>query len=285
MSGIGPCVLSQPCPGVRAEFRARRGVPVAIFVPFLGTLRYPFLMRIAANITWLFAEAPMLDRPAHALAAGFDGIEVLFPYDHPAADWQAALQGTPVALVNTPPGDWAAGDRGWAAVPGARSLFRNSFARALDMAQALGAGCIHVMAGNAAGAEAEAAFRANLEWACTHGHPLTVEPLNARDMPGYFLIGYGQALRLTSGLPVSVQFDTWHAGAMGGVAVEWAQAGAGSGHIQIAGSAARNEPGDDILSFVRGVMAGGYAGWIAAEYRPSGETTAGLGWLNRMRSA
>ncbi len=241
-------------------------------------------MRIAANITWLFTEAPMLDRPALAMAAGFDGIEVLFPYDHPASGWQAALQGAPVALVNTPPGDWAAGERGWAAVPGAQSLFRDSFGQALDMAQAIGAGCIHVMAGNASGPQAKATFRDNLEWACTHGHPLTVEPLNPRDMPGYFLNAFDLALRLTEGLPVAVQFDTWHAGAMGGVAAEWALAGARSGHVQIAGSAARNEPDDDILRFARQAVDAGYAGWIAAEYRPAGDTAAGTGWLTRLRS-
>lgn len=241
-------------------------------------------MRIAANLTWLFTEAPMLDRPALALAAGFDGVEVLFPYDHAAAEWRAALHGCPVALLNTPPGDWAAGDRGWAAVPGAETRFREGFRQALDMAQGIGAERIHVMAGNAAGPQAEATFRSNLEWACTQGHPLTVEPLNPRDMPGYFLNGYAQALRLTEGLPVAVQFDTWHAGAMGGLVAEWAIAGARSGHIQIAGSAARNEPDDDILHFARQAAATGYAGWIAAEYRPAGDTEAGAGWLNRLRS-
>jgi hydroxypyruvate isomerase len=253
-------------------------------MPFRGNLRYPALMRIAANISWLFAEVPMLDRPALAMAEGFDGIEVLFPYDHPAADWHAALQGCLVALLNTPPGDWAAGGRGWAAVAGAERQFRAGFGQALDLAQAIGAERIHVMSGNAAGPEAEAAFRANLEWACTQGHPLTVEPLNTRDMPGYFLNSYAQALRLTEGLPVAVQFDSWHAGAMGGVAAEWGLAGRRSGHIQIAGSAARNEPDDDILHFVRQAVALGYAGWVAGEYRPLGTTSAGTGWLKRLRT-
>ncbi len=95
-------------------------------------------MRLAANLTMLFTEVPPLDRPAAARAAGFDGVEILFPYDHPAAAWRAALDGIPVALINTPPGDWAAGERGWAAVPGAEARFRAGFRAALDMARALG---------------------------------------------------------------------------------------------------------------------------------------------------
>lgn len=242
-------------------------------------------MRIAANITWLFTEAPVLVRPSLAMDAGFDGVEVLFPYDLPLSDWASATQGIPVALINTPPGDWAAGDRGWAAVPGAEARFRDGFRQALDTAQAIGAGRIHVMSGNAAGPSAQATFRANLEWACGHGHALTVEPLNARDMPGYFLDSFDLALRLTDGLPVQIQFDTWHAGFMGGVQSDWARAASRSGHLQIAGSAGRHEPDDDILAFARQVSAGGHGGWIAAEYRPANTTAAGLGWLDRLRNA
>lgn len=240
-------------------------------------------MRIAANISVLFTEAPLTARPDLARAAGFDGIEVLFPYGTPTEVWQGALAGLPVALINTPPGDWAAGDRGWAAVPGAEARFRDGFRLALDHAAGLGADLVHVMAGNAAGAEAEATFRRNLEWACGFGQALSVEPLNPTDMPGYFLNGYAQALRLTEGLPVAVQFDTWHAGRLGGVAANWALAGQRAGHLQIAGSAARAEPGPDVHAFVRQAVAEGYGGWVSAEYKPAGETAAGLGWLSRLR--
>ncbi len=76
--------------------------------------------RFAANLTLLFTEVPMLDRPDWARRTGFDGVEVLFPYDHPVADWERALAGLPLALINTPPGDWASGDRGFAARRGTR---------------------------------------------------------------------------------------------------------------------------------------------------------------------
>jgi 2-dehydrotetronate isomerase len=248
-------------------------------------------MRFAANLTWLFTEAPMLDRPALARAAGFDGVEVLFPYDHPLPDWQAALDGTPVALINTPPGDWAAGERGFAAVPGAEARFRTDFRMALDRAAGLRATRIHVMAGNAEGPEAEATFRANLVWAASFGHPLTVEPLNRFDMPGYFLNDYDQAARILDDLAqpdVGIQFDLWHATRIhGDAAAVWARHAARSAHVQIAGLATRNEPGGggfDLTGFCRGLDAAGYAGWTAAEYRPAQGTLSGLGWLAALRS-
>lgn len=156
------------------------------------------MTRLAANLTMLFTEAPDLERPRHARASGFDGVEVLFPYDHPAEAWRAALAGFPVALINTPPGDWAAGDRGWAAVPGETTRFREGFLQALDYARLLGATHIHVMCGNATGPAAEATLAENLRWATAQapGQSLTLEPLNPIDMPGYFLGGFDQAAEL-----------------------------------------------------------------------------------------
>jgi len=83
--------------------------------------------RFAANLTYLFTEVAMLERPDWAARCGFDGVEVLFPYDQPMAEWERALNGLPLALINTPPGDWASGDRGFAAVPGMELRFRDSF--------------------------------------------------------------------------------------------------------------------------------------------------------------
>ena len=248
-------------------------------------------MRFAANLTWLFTEGPMLDRPALARAAGFDGVEMLFPYDHSLADWQAALDGMPVVLINTPPGDWAAGDRGFAAVPGAEARFRTDFRTALDRAAGLRATRIHVMAGNATGPEAEATFRANLVWAASFGHPLTIEPLNRFDMAGYFLNDYDQAARILDDLAqpdVGIQFDLWHAARIhGDAAAVWARHAARSSHVQIAGFPNRNEPGGggfDLSAFAGALPAQGYTGWIAAEYRPARDTASGLGWLAALRS-
>ena len=107
--------------------------------------------RFAANLTMMFTEASMLSRPRHAQNAGFDGVEVLFPYDHSAKEWEAALAGISLALINAPPGDWAAGERGHAAVADGQARFRTSFLKAADLATRLGAQNIHVMAGIARG--------------------------------------------------------------------------------------------------------------------------------------
>jgi hydroxypyruvate isomerase len=237
---------------------------------------------VAANLTLLFPDTPMLDRPAHAASAGFDGVEILFPYDHPAADWQRALA-LPVALINTPPGDWAAGERGFAAVPGQTARFRDGFRRAQDYAAALGAGAVHVMSGVAAGPEAEAAFCDNLLWAAGQapGLALTIEVLNPTDMPGYFLNGFDQAAALLDRLAVpglGLQFDLWHAHRLhGDPGPVWARHGARATHVQFAGLNGRHEPGLTELALLARIRAGGYAGWMAAEYvADSGD----LSWLD-----
>lgn len=244
-------------------------------------------MRVAANLTLLFTEHPMLDRPARAAEAGFDGVEVLFPYDLPLAEWRMALS-LPLALINTPPGDWAAGERGFAAVPGAEARFRAGFLTALDHATALSAEHIHVMTGNAQGARAEATLLENLAWAAAQapGQSLLLEPLNPVDMPGYFLNGYDQAARIMDilALPnLGLQVDLWHAARLeGDAAAVWARHGARARHLQIAGWPQRQEPGAAQIALLRGIE--GYDGWIAAEYRPAAATAAGLGWLGALRA-
>lgn len=237
------------------------------------------MTRVAANLNWLFTEAPMLDRPALARAAGFDGVEIALPYDFTSAEWVRALDGFPVSLINTPAGDWAAGERGFAAVPGAGARFRADFDRARALAELIGPARIHVMAGNAAGPEAEAIFLENLVWAASFGHPLTIEPLNPGDMPGYFLSDFALAVRIAAAVPgVGVQFDTWHAARLGGAAACWALAGALVTHLQFAGEPDRGEPDTATLAFA--ATAGAAVDWIGAEYRPRAGTGAGLGWLS-----
>ena len=217
--------------------------------------------RFAANLTMLFTEVPMLDRPGLAAQAGFDGVEVLFPYDHAIADWQAALARLPLALVNTPPGDWLAGDRGFAAVPGEEARFRDSFLRGADLAARLGADRLHVMAGVARGAQAEQAFVENL------------------------------AARILDDLAVpqvQVQFDLGHAARIEGNAqMVWDRHKSRVGHIQIAGFPGRNEPGGggfDLTGLCSEVDAMGYDGWIAGEYRPARATVHGLAWLQALKA-
>ncbi len=248
--------------------------------------------QFAANLTLLFTEVPMLDRPDWARRTGFDGVEVLFPYDHPVADWERALGDLPLALINTPPGDWASGDRGFAARPGDEQVFRDGFLHAADYATRLKVPSVHVMAGVARGAQAEAVFTANLAWAAEQAPDLTLvmEPMNPDDMPGYFLNDYDQAARIIDDLGnprIGLQFDIWHAAKLHGDAAQvWADQRARVRHVQIAGFPARNEPGGggfslpdlcDEVSALENV-------WIGAEYRPARGTAQGLFWLNALKS-
>lgn len=249
--------------------------------------------RFAANLTMLFTEVPALDRPSLAAQAGFDGAEILFPYDHPAKDWEAALGSFPLALVNTPPGDWIAGERGHAAVPGDEPRFRDSFLRAAEFATRLGAGRVHVMAGVGRGPLAEQCYAENLAWAAAQAPELrlTIEPLNPDDMPGYFLNDFDQAGRILDDLAlpsVGLQFDLWHAARIHGDAhAVWQRHQAHVNHIQIAGFPTRAEPGGggfDLTALCTEVDSAGYEGWIAAEYRPSRATVHGLAWLGALKA-
>jgi hydroxypyruvate isomerase len=248
--------------------------------------------RFAANLTLLFTEVPMLDRPDWARRMGFDGVEVLFPYDHPAAEWERALAGIPLALINTPPGDWASGDRGFAARPGHETAFRDSFLRAADYAARLGAGRVHVMAGVAKGPQAEATFVENLAWAAAQVPDLRlcIEPLNPDDMPGYFLNDYDQAARILDDLSnprIGLQFDLWHAARLHGDATQvWSAHLQRISHVQISGFPTRNEPGGGGFSLpaLCDAVDGMDDVWIAAEYRPAKTTAQGLGWLQALKS-
>ena len=228
----------------------------------------------------------MLDRPDWARRTGFDGVEVLFPYDHPVAEWERALAGLPLVLINTPPGDWLSGDRGFAARPGDETVFRDSFLRAADYATRLSVPTVHVMAGVAKGAVAQTTYMENLAWAADQAPELrlTLEPLNPEDMPGYFLNDYDQAARIVDDLAnprIGLQFDLWHAARLHGDAAQvWRDHHHRVNHVQIAGFPARNEPGGGGFSLPELCDAVDQldAVWIGAEYRPAKGTSLGLFW-------
>jgi 2-dehydrotetronate isomerase len=251
------------------------------------------MLKFCANLTMLFTEVGTLDRPGLAAQAGFDGAEVLFPYDFSAADWEAALNGLPLALINTPPGNWGEGDRGFAAVTGQEQRFRDGFLRAAELATRLKAGRIHVMAGVARGPEAEQTYVENLAWAADQAPDLdlTIEPINPDDMPGYFLNDFDQAARIIDDLArpsIGIQFDLWHAARIHGDAAQvWARHKARINHIQIAGFPARNEPGGggfDLTGLCSELEDTGYSGWVSAEYRPARATVHGLAWLGALKA-
>jgi len=246
--------------------------------------------RFAANLSWLFTERPLIERFAAARAAGFGGVEILFPYEEPAAQLAEAarLAGVPVVLINCPPPNWTGGPRGYAAVPGGEARFEKDFERALRFAGVLGARHLHLMAGAAEGPEARAAFRRNLAWAAQRAprQSLTVEPINRTDMPGYFLSDFREALEIVEavGAPnLRLQFDAYHAQMIhGDVPSIWELCAPRVAHVQIAGAPGRNEPDGgeiDYPAFFAALDREGYDGWVSAEYRPRGTTEDGLGWL------
>lgn len=241
----------------------------------------------------LFTEVPSLHRPELAAQAGFDGAEILFPYDHAEAEWEKALAGLPLALINTPPGNWSAGDRGFAAVPGEEDRFRSGFLRAASLAARLGVERVHVMAGVAKGPQAEQVYRENLAWAVQQapGLLLTVEPINPDDMPGYFLNDFDQAARILEDLnlaQIGLQFDVWHAARIhGNASAVWAAHRQRVSHVQIAGFPSRNEPGGggfDLPALCAELDATGSRVWVSGEYRPARATVHGLMWLQALKA-
>lgn len=246
--------------------------------------------RFAANLTMLFNELPILERFAAAAEAGFQGAEILFPYDIAAPElYRAALSaGLDIVLINAPPPNWAGGPRGFAAIPGLEERFRMDFERSLRVAQALRARHIHVMAGNAEGDTALEVLVANLAWACQRAPhaSLTIEPLNPGDMPGYFLNDYDLAaeiLRRVDAPNLGLQLDTYHAQAITGNMLDcWRKVAPLVRHVQIGGYPGRHEP-DCVTSdhpiFFRELDESGYAGWVSAEYTPLRQTVRGLDWL------
>lgn len=248
--------------------------------------------RFAANLTMLFTELPMLDRFAAAAAAGFEGVEILFPYDIAARDLSRAAiaAGLEMVLINTPPPNWAGGPRGFAAQPGMEERFRHDFERALRFAEALRARHIHVMAGLAEGETAYRTFIDNLTWAVERAPhaSLTIEPLNQTDAPGYFLSDFDLAARIITevGAPnLGLQFDAYHAQIItGDMMATWSRHAPLVRHIQIASVPDRNEPTGgqiDYAGFYAALDASDYRGWVSAEYNPAKRTETGLGWLPR----
>jgi hydroxypyruvate isomerase len=247
----------------------------------------------------MFTEVPFADRFAAAAGAGFSAVEFLFPYDHAPADvagWLSAARLTNV-LFNLPPGDWAAGERGLAALPGREAEFHASVSRALEYARALGTPALHAMAGviPASGdrERCRAAYVRNLRYAArelaAEGRMLLIEPLNPRDMPGYFLRTQADAhdIREEVGAPnLKVQMDFYHAQIVEGDLTTMFRTHADAiGHVQIAGVPGRHEPDDGEVNYgylLRMLDECGYQGWVGCEYRPKGRTEDGLGWLREM---
>lgn len=255
------------------------------------------MVKLAANLTMMFNEVGFLDRFEAAADAGFKAVEYLFPYDFEPDDIAERLRanGLEQALFNAPPGDWASGERGLAAIPGRQAEFRQSIAQVFPYAEATGVERVHVMAGLSAGdlVAARQTFRDNIAWAAeqfdTHGLKLLIEPINTRDMPGYFLDEFALAVALIDEIGaanVRLQFDIYHRQILhGDVTVALETLMPIIDHIQIAGVPERHEPDSGELDYAH-VFATldrlGYDGWVGCEYRPRVGTVEGLGWREKL---
>jgi hydroxypyruvate isomerase len=257
--------------------------------------------RFAANLSMMFNELPFLDRFAAARAAGFEAVEFLFPYEFAAKDIAARLKdnGLQQVLFNAPPGDWANGERGMAALPGRQQEFRDGILKALDYAGELGCPRIHVMAGMVPAGVNQGTltclYAINLAWAAekaiAQGVKCVIEPINQRDMPGYALTGVANGIAAIEAVGpdrLGLQFDLYHTQITEGDLVPRMKAALPYiAHMQVADTPGRNEPGTGEVNWdfvFKEIDAAGYRGWIGCEYRPKGETNAGLGWFQPWRA-
>lgn len=252
----------------------------------------------AANLSFLYQDLPFLDRFEAASRSGFKAVEYLFPYEFPPETIAEHLtrNGLVQALFNMPPGDWGKGERGIAALPGREAEFRDGVGVALRYAKATGCRTVHAMCGlfaeGADRAEAERVYTENLQYAAEElareGVTLVIEPINTRDMPGYFLNTTTEGMAVIERVGHSnlkLQLDLYHAQVMeGDLAHKIRTLAPRYAHVQIAGNPGRFEPdvGEIHYPFLFDLLDEvGYSGWVGCEYRPKGATEAGLGWAKR----
>jgi hydroxypyruvate isomerase len=255
--------------------------------------------KLAANLSMLFTEVAFMDRFQAAADAGFKAVEYLFPYDFSAQDIAAQLHkhGLVQALFNAPPGNWAAGERGIACIPGREEEFRDGIANALAYAKVLGNKRLHVMAGlmpdNIDQALATQTYVANLRYAAQQvagaGIKVLIEPINVLDMPGYFVNYQEDAAALIDEIDeqnVGLQFDFYHCQMMqGNVISTFRKLRPYVDHVQIAGVPNRHEPDKGELNY-RYIFAqleqDGYDGFVGCEYKPAAATVDGLNWITEL---
>jgi hydroxypyruvate isomerase len=256
--------------------------------------------RFAANLTLLFTEYPLRDRFAAAADAGFSAVEILYP-DELSPDViaaQLARHRLTLALINVAPGNIAAGERGLAALGARFDELQAAVQRGLEYAAATGTRRVHLMAGlaDANDADAISSYRRALRWTASRcadvGIEVMIEPINSRDIPGYFLNDFAAAERLLQELAlpnVRLQFDIYHRQIIhGDVIMALRRLLPIIGHIQIAGVPERHEPGsgelNDAALFAE-LDRLGYSGFVGCEYRPDGATRDSLGWFAPYRAS
>jgi hydroxypyruvate isomerase len=255
------------------------------------------MSRFTANIAFMFADRPFLDRIDAAKTAGFGLVECHFPYEFPIEMLKARLAKAGVSLtgLNTAPGDTTKGEWGLAAIPGREREFEAHLDQALEYASALGASVIHVMAGNVPYDERSlATYVPNLQRAARKASStnitLVLEPLNRRDMPRYFVSKSDDLVEILKRIDkpnVKLLFDVYHVQIMEGDLIKRLEKHRDFiGHVQIAAVPSRAEPDEgevNLAGVLNALDAIGYRGLVGLEYKPRRCTEDGLGWLAAYR--
>ncbi|MEN3792281.1 TIM barrel protein [Fulvimarina sp. MAC3] len=256
------------------------------------------MTRLSANLGFMWKDRGLPDAIRAAKAAGFDAVECHWPYETAADAVKAALDetGLPMISLNTVKGP-RVGDTGLAAQPGREDEARKAIDQAFDYAMRIGAGAVHVMAGNSAANEAAsmASFLANLGHACDRardtGMTVLIEPLNPRDNPGYFLIGFDRAKRVLAAVgrdELKMIFDCYHLQITDGDLLRRFRENRNLiGHVQFAGVPGRSEPDTGEIAYDRllpAIADSGFSGPFGAEYKPAGPTDGTLQWMKAFRA-
>jgi hydroxypyruvate isomerase len=254
--------------------------------------------KFSANLGLLWPDRPLLQRIDAAAEAGFFACEMHWPYQVPASEVAARSRHHGIELlgINTAPGHLAQGERGLGAVPGREGEFQASMDQAIEYCIAAGARSIHVMAGSVLPQDRErgrCVFAENLRIAApkaaAHNLTLLLEPLNPRDNPAYFYSTITEAASLIEELQLPnlrLQFDVYHVAiAEGDVLMKLKARMPIIGNVQIAAVPSRAEPDEGEIAYAA-IFAAldelGYAGWVGCEYRPRGDTDAGLRWMRTL---
>jgi len=252
--------------------------------------------KFAANLSFLYADLPFLDRIAAAAKDGFPAVEYVGPYDFPEGDVAAALKAANVkqALFNLPAGDWAGGERGIGCLPDRVEEFKAGVDTAISYARALGCPKINCLAGIApkgvAAEKLEQTLVKNLKYAAPRladaGVKLLLEPINLHDIPGFFVSTTDHAERILEAVGsdnLFIQYDIYHTQIMqGDLAETYRRLKAKIAHVQLADNPGRHEPGTGEINYpylFNMLDAEGYDGFIGCEYKPSAGTSEGLGWM------
>ncbi|EQB99289.1 hydroxypyruvate isomerase family protein [Photorhabdus temperata] len=254
------------------------------------------MAKFAANLSMMFNDVPFTERFARAAKAGFKGVEYLFPYEAAAEDLAALLKQHQLTqvLFNMPAGNWAAGERGTASIPGREKEFAEGVQTALKYALTLNCKQIHAMAGKLnkqfTPEQQRECYIRNIQHSADvmaeRNINILIEPINNRDMPGYFLATQRQAEVLLKEIDrpnVFIQLDLYHCQIMEGDLLHTIKRLWGKfQHIQIASVPERHEPDSGEVNYpwlFNQLDDMGYQGWLGCEYHPAGHTEDGLDWL------